>query len=82
MIDLTGYVLIGITTPGPPATEGTHMGTCSHVTYRVQTWDLYRCGQKLHLWHGDWLKGEFEVWSHPCGYVAIAHAPAPQRGVN
>ena len=65
--------LIGITTPGAPATEATPLGTCSHVTHRAQTWELYRCADALHLWHGDWLKGEFEISALPGGgYVARA----------
>lgn len=75
MIDLSNHVFIGVTTPGPPATEGTPLGTATHTTHRAQTWDLCKCGDLLHLWHGDWLRGRFEIWQHKQGgYVAIAKA--------
>lgn len=66
---------IGTTTPGPPVNEGEWIGVCAHHGMgRVVSWELVRSGDALHLWHGDWITGEFEIFQcgHSQSYIARA----------
>lgn len=71
-IDLSAYTHLGTSTPGPPATPGDYVGTASHWLNRHGL-DLIRSGDRLHLWHGDWLSVPYEIYQYRSSqhYLAI-----------
>ncbi|MGD1941859.1 MAG: hypothetical protein ACFB0G_11155 [Leptolyngbyaceae cyanobacterium] len=74
-MDLTGYTEVGRTTPGPPASEGERLGVATlHVAGSdfnpMYGHDLYQCGDRYHLWRGDWLRTPVQIWHKGSSYLA------------